>query len=345
MAEQLDQCEIRMAAEALGVHRGDNGIIQTNPSAVLGTNEIAPLTMATSFAAIANSGVVCEPIVVDRFVTATGTEIPGQEPQCRQGITADVAAAAASPMRSVITGGTGTRSNPGGTVPVIGKTGTTDSQVQTWMVGSSTEVATAVWVGNVIGDYRLSRYRNGTVLRHDIFRIIMQAANEQYGGEAFPAAPERLVRGSGISLPDITGLGVAEATILLESLGLKLEVVAGAEGGRVGSFEPAAGTFLARGMTVRVVSGGGGDAPRIDVMMPNLVGLSVAAAYQQLDSIGQSGWREATCDAGSPGSDPNNGTVTSQNIAAGDMLPTFKGVALGVACGVVATPPDELFLD
>ena len=344
IAEQLDQCEIRLAAESLGVHRADNGIIQTNPAAVLGTNEIAPLTMASSFAAIANAGVVCEPIVVDRFVTASGTEIPGQEPQCRQGITADVAAAAASPMRSVITGGTGTRSNPGGTVPVIGKTGTTDSQVQTWMVGSSTEVATAVWVGNVIGDYRLSSYRNGTVLRHDIFRIIMQAANEQYGGEAFPAAPERLVRGSGISLPDITGLGVAEATILLESLGLKLEVVAGAEGGRVGSFEPAAGTFLARGMTVRVVSGGG-DAPRIDVMMPNLVGLSVAAAYQQLDSIGQSGWREATCDAGSPGSDPNNGTVTSQNIAAGDMLPTFKGVALGVACGVAATPPDELFLD
>ena len=345
IAEQLDQCEIRLAAESLGVHRADNGIIQTNPAAVLGTNEIAPLTMATSFAAIANAGVVCEPIVVDRFVTASGTEIPGQEPQCRQGITADVAAAAASPMRSVITGGTGTRSNPGGTVPVIGKTGTTDSQVQTWMVGSSTEVATAVWVGNVIGDYRLSRYRNGTVLRHDIFRIIMQAANEQYGGEAFPAAPERLVRGSGISLPDITGLGVAEATILLESLGLRLQVVAGAEGGRVGSFEPAAGTFLARGMTVRVVSGGGGDAPRIDVMMPNLVGLSVVAAYQQLDSIGQSGSREATCDAGSPGSDPNNGTVTSQNIPAGNMLPTFKGVALGVACGVAAAPPDEQFLD
>ncbi|MGB4713091.1 MAG: transglycosylase domain-containing protein, partial [Pontimonas sp.] len=46
MAEQLDQCEIRTAAEALLVHRADSGILQTNPSAVLGTNEIAPLTMA-----------------------------------------------------------------------------------------------------------------------------------------------------------------------------------------------------------------------------------------------------------------------------------------------------------
>jgi membrane peptidoglycan carboxypeptidase len=58
MAEQLDQCEIRSAAEALGVNRADGGAIQTNPSAVLGTNEIAPLTMATAFAAIANKGVV-----------------------------------------------------------------------------------------------------------------------------------------------------------------------------------------------------------------------------------------------------------------------------------------------
>ena len=35
MAEQLDQCEIRTAAEALLVHRADSGILQTNPSACL----------------------------------------------------------------------------------------------------------------------------------------------------------------------------------------------------------------------------------------------------------------------------------------------------------------------
>jgi membrane peptidoglycan carboxypeptidase len=320
-------------------------VLQTNPSAVLGTNEIAPLTMATAFAAIANQGSVCEPIVVDRFVTASGQEIPGQQSSCRQGITPDVAAAAAAPMRSVITGGTGTRSNPGGEVPVIGKTGTTDSQVQTWMVGSSTNVATAVWVGNVLGDYRLSRYRNGTVLRHDIFRVIMETANEQYGGEAFPAPPARLLQGSGITLPDITGLTTDEATILLESLGLKLEVSAGATGGRINSFEPGAGTLLARGMTVRVVSGGAGEAPRIDITMPDLIGLSVAAAYQALDSLGQTGFRELSCSSG-PGSDPTDGTIASQSVAAGALMPNFKGVKFGVACGTAPPPSDEdLFLD
>ena len=345
MAEQLDQCEIRLAAEALGVHRGDNGILQTNPSAVLGTNEIAPLTMAGAFAGIANMGVVCQPIVVDRFVTADKTTIPGQEPKCRQGITPDVAAAAAAPMRGVITGGTGTRSNPGGTVPVIGKTGTTDSQVQTWMVGSSTEVATAVWVGNIIGDYRLSNYRNGTVLRHDIFRIVMEQANEQYGGEAFPAPPERLVRGTGVSLPDIAGLSVDEATALLESLGLKLEVTAGQPAGRVGAFEPAAGTYLARGMTVRVTTGdapGGGDSTG-NTIMPNLVGLSVGQANQTLDSLSMNGQRAYTCGAGSVSADPNDGTVIAQSMGAGTQVWDYVAIQMQVACGVGGGSDEQVF--
>ncbi len=344
IAEQLDQCEIRAAAESMFVHRADNSTLQTNPAAVLGTNEIAPLTMAGAFGGIANGGVVCEPIVIDRFVTADGVTILGQEPKCRQGITPDVAAAAAAPMRSVITGGTGSRSNPGGTVPVIGKTGTTDSQVQTWIVGSSTNVATAVWVGNILGDYRMRDYRNGTVLRHDIWRIIMQDANEQYGGESFPAAPDRLLRGSGIELPNITGLTIDEATQLLESLGLKLEVTVGIGVGRVIFYEPAAGTYLARGMTVRVTSGDGGESTG-NAIVPNLVGLSVAAANVTLDAQNMTGPRAYSCGEGSVNADPSSGTVVSQSIGAGGQVWNYVGLQMEVACGVNPVSSDEPVLD
>ena len=342
MAEQLDQCEIRTAAEALLVHRADSGILQTNPSAVLGTNEIAPLTMAEAFGGIANGGVACQPIVIDRFVEADGGRIDGQSPKCRQGITPDIAAAAAAPMRSVITGGTGSRSNPGGDVPVIGKTGTTDSQIQTWMVGSSTKVATAVWVGNILGDYRMSNYRNGTVLRHDIWRIIMQDANEQYGGDSFPAAPDRLLRGSGIELPDITGMTIDEAAILVESLGLKLEVTSGLEVGRVSLFEPAAGTYLARGMTVRVTSGGMGPGGESlgNRIIPNLVGLSVLQANATLDSLTMTGARAYSCGEGSVNSDPGDGTVISQSMGAGTQAWDYTGLQMQVACGVAPASTD-----
>jgi membrane peptidoglycan carboxypeptidase len=346
IAEQLDQCEIRMVAEALGVHRADEGILQTNPAAVLGTNEIAPLSMATAFAGIANAGVVCEPIVVDRFVTADGRTLPGQESTCRQGITADVAAAAAAPMRTVLTGGTGSRASPGGPVPIIGKTGTTDSQVHTWMVGSSTEVSTAVWVGNIVGDNRLSRYRNGGVLRHDIFRIIMEQANEQYGGEAFPAAPDRLLQGSGVSLPDITGQTVEEATILLENLGLKLELITGSPGSRISGFEPAAGTLLARGMTVRVISGDPDSTESSgNTVMPDLVGLSVIDANARMDGLNMDGARAYSCGEGSVGANPGDGTVTSQSMGAGTLVWNYVAVQLTVACGVTPTPVEEEFLD
>jgi beta-lactam-binding protein with PASTA domain len=98
-------------------------------------------------------------------------------------------------------------------------------------------------------------------------------------------------------------------------------------------------------MTVRVVSGGGGDAPRIDITMPDLIGLSVAAAYQALDSLGQTGFRELSCSSG-PGSDPTDGTIASQSVAAGALMPNFKGVKFGVACGTAPPPSDEdLFLD
>jgi beta-lactam-binding protein with PASTA domain len=97
-------------------------------------------------------------------------------------------------------------------------------------------------------------------LRHDIWRVVMQDANEQYGGESFPRPSERLLQGSGVSLPDITGLTYRRSHRVARGLGLRLEVPDGSTAGRVGLYEPAAGTYLARGMTVRVTGAGGGES-------------------------------------------------------------------------------------
>ena len=204
-----------------------------------------------------------------------------------------------------------------------------------------------MWVGNVLGDYKMSNYRNGTVLRHDIWRIIMQDANEQYGGDSFPAAPDRLLRGSGIELPDITGMMIDEAVILVESLGLKLEVTSGLEVGRVSLFEPAAGTYLARGMTVRVTSGGTGPGGESlgNRIIPNLVGLSVLQANAALDALTMTGARAYSCGEGSVNSDPGDGTVISQSLGAGTQAWDYTGLQMQVACGVAPAateaPPED----
>ena len=352
MGRALDQCEIRRAAEALNVGRADGNVLQTNPSAVLGTNEISPLTMATSFAGIANNGVVCRPIIVDRFVTANGETIPGQQSDCRQGIPADVAAAAAAPMRSVLTGGTGTASNPGGPVPVIGKTGTTDGQNHTWMVGSSTEISTAVWVGNVKGEFSLTRYTNGRNLRHLIFRTVMAEANEMYGGEAFPPAPARLVAGTGVPLPELTGLNVGEAQNILAGLGLRLEVrgIPREEipfNAFVAGMETPAGSRIARGQSIYVVltmEGGGGFVPQL--VMPDLISppaRTLAQARQILSERGFDGRIRASCEASrSESNDVNDGYAIGQFPEPGSGVPGDVGVSLAFACGVGPAPGSEV---
>jgi len=349
IAKELDQCEIRRVAEALGVHRADNTPLQTNPAAVLGTNEIAPLTMATAFGGIANEGKVCEPIVVDHFETSDGTRLAGQESSCRQALTPDVAAAAASPMRGVLTGGTGTRANPGGGVPIIGKTGTTDNQVHTWMVGSSTEVATAVWVGNIVGDTSLRRLSGGTVMRHDIFRPIMDAANEMYGGDSFPAPPARLQNGAGVQLPDITGLFVPDAIQLLSDIGLQLEVRDGA-GGAVVAYEPAPGTLLARGQTVYVTLGeADGDYDRYvpSTQMPNLIApaRTEVEARGLLAEAGMYGPVSFYCFEGSTGDNTGSGVAIGQFPDPGSFVRVDVDVEVAMNCVPGAAPAPDTVLE
>lgn len=333
IGEQLDQCAIRGAAESLGVHRADGDPLRTNPSAILGTNEIAPLTMASAFAAIGNGGVYCEPIAVDRIVDRNGTELEGQQQDCRRAISAEVAAAAAAPMAAVITGGTATRSRIGDGVPIIGKTGSTDSWNQTWMVGTTTEVATAVWVGNVTGKVSMQRYPSGSALRHDIFRPIMAAVNAQYGGSGFPAPPARLQVGSGVKMPDLAGQTQEQAKALLEGLGFRFAVGGQADSalpeGVVTGANYAPGTLLARGMTVKVTISRGNL-----INLPNVVGLDFDTAVSTLNDAGFTNLGEfcAEIPPVEEGGDPaQDGIVTQQSPSAGSKVKYETGITLTVA--------------
>jgi membrane peptidoglycan carboxypeptidase len=189
MALKLDLCDVRKAAEALGVERADGDTLWTNPSSVLGTNQVTPISMAGAYAAIAAGGVYCKPIVLDRVVGPGGVDLPGQSPECRQAVSAEVAGTVAYALSTVMQGGTGSASNPGDGVPIIGKTGTTDDANQTWIVTSTTKMATAVWVGNTIGETSLKSYYwagyQGNQLRHVIMAGTMALINAKYGGGPF----------------------------------------------------------------------------------------------------------------------------------------------------------------
>lgn len=332
MAEQLDLCEIRRTAEAMGVHRADGTPLQTNPAGILGTNEIAPLTMAAAYAAIGSGGIYCEPIIVDRFVDRDGNELKGQEQECRRALSAEVAAAATGPMRDVFGLGTARTSFVGDGIPLIGKTGTTDAAVDTWMAGGSTEVTTAVWVGNVVGKYNITFLPSGTLMRHNVFRVAMAEANRQYGGGQFPAVPARLLNGSGVTLPEVAGLTPEQAKELLEGLGFRFEVAGAVDSdlaeGLIVSASPKPGTLLARGQTVKVTTSRGNLIPVPDV---STIGVDPGGAITILNDAGFSSVAEI-CQALPEDAPPEqDNIVIGQTPAAGAKVKFGTTVTITVA--------------
>ena len=266
MSQKLDLCEIRKTAESLLVHRADSDVLASGPAATLGTNEIAPLTMAVAVAGIANQGKVCSAIAIDKITDANGKDIAPPKTTCTQAITPQVANTVAYAMGTVVSNGTATASNPGDGVPIIGKTGTTDNAVHTWMVGATTKVATAVWVGNVVGFGSLYNYSfNGVAanrVRHQIFREMMATANGIYGGEAF-GDPDATMMGGGrsVPVPDTKGLTFDQAKQLLEAAGLSVQNGGAIDSelavGKVVRTDPAVGTTINGAALVTVYTSNG----------------------------------------------------------------------------------------
>jgi membrane peptidoglycan carboxypeptidase len=194
MAKKLDLCGIRKTAQAFGVHRADGKPLAQGASSVIGTNEIAPLTMAVAFAGIANKGVTCSPIVIDRIIGADGKKMPVPRTTCKRSVSEKVAAGMYYAMARVMTNGTAQESWHKTTprVPLIGKTGTTDAAKDTWMSGASTKVATVVAVVSVTGalHQRQEYFPSGYVAtaRHRMWPDVMSVANAKYGGGTFPKA-------------------------------------------------------------------------------------------------------------------------------------------------------------
>jgi membrane peptidoglycan carboxypeptidase len=326
MAKAVDQCDIRKLAESIGVHDAGGNELITRPSCAIGgcENNIAPLTQAAAYAAIANQGVYCEPIMIAEIIDPSGDVLPGQTQKCGQSqVSPGVANTAAYAMAAVM-GGTGSASNPNDGTPYIGKTGTTDESVHTWMVGSSTRVATAVWVGNITGKQAMRNVRvNGTsggLLRHRIFRPIAQAIDSVYPGGAFPGPDPALLTGSPVEVPNVIGASLEQAKNAIELAELGFEhagdVDSDLPAGVVAATDPAGGSGVPRGTTVRVFTSNGLAEP-----VPNVVGMSRGAAEDALDDAGFD--VDSVCvddeDLGNPLPPPDVDEVTSQDPGGGAM--------------------------
>jgi membrane peptidoglycan carboxypeptidase len=291
MASKLDLCAIRDTAAAFGVHRADGEELLYVPAAILGTNEVAPLTMASAYAAISNDGVYCSPVAIDRvFQRITGEDLEVPKSLCSQAVNPEISRAMTHALKQVMRGGTGVAANPYDGTQLAGKTGTTDNRIHTWMAGYSTEVATAVWVGNVVGLTPQTGKRVNDLavssIRHAVWKDVMTVANTKYENGDFPAANSRFVSPTMLKVPDVQGFDAetAEVQLLANELNVQIveeEVSSTAPVGSVAYTLPEVGSDVPRGSIIQVFISGGGQQ-----IVPEITGLTYGEGFSVLEAMG-----------------------------------------------------------
>ncbi len=154
MAQATGLKKIEEAAHDLGITSNlkEHTCDCLTPAMSLGGLDVgvSPLEMASAYATLAADGVYHKPYFIERVLDRRGNVVLRGGGKGEQKISVQVARAAVSILKSVVTGGTGTRANLG-KYQVFGKTGTAQEYTDAWFVGSTKQLTAAVWMGSPVG--------------------------------------------------------------------------------------------------------------------------------------------------------------------------------------------------
>ncbi|AXJ08571.1 transglycosylase domain-containing protein [Arthrobacter sp. PM3] len=204
-AAQLDFCGIQKMVNAAGLHSGlDNAPINMHQLGnLLGAIGVSPLNLVNAFATFANDGKYCTPIAIQEVTDAAGKKLPAETSECRDAIKPEVARGVNAVLQDVLKRGSGVYIKPKvqSRYPVAAKTGTSNTNGSTWVVGYTTGIATASYFGDTLeGQKRPGRnitingkfYKaiDGYMLAGPQWANYMMDAAGLYPAAPFPAPPE-----------------------------------------------------------------------------------------------------------------------------------------------------------
>ena len=135
-------------ATRLGV--GSEFVPNNTPTAVLGTENCTPLSMANAYSTLATGGVKHDPVAITKIVDQDGNVIYEPADTSARVLTEEVSGAVTKVLRSVFESSNGTAYGfgPSNGQPVAGKTGTVQEFRGHWLVGYAPQLSCAVWLGN-----------------------------------------------------------------------------------------------------------------------------------------------------------------------------------------------------
>jgi penicillin-binding protein 1A len=158
-------------------------------SAVLGTNEVNTLEMASAYGTLATGGVRARPVPVSRITDARGTVLWTADATPDRVLDPQITAVANGILNEVVLYGTGTAANIGR--PQIGKTGTAMDHSDAWFVGAIPQIVAAVWIGYPQGQVPMEPPRTritvyGGTWPAQIWRLLMLEASRGVPVTEFP---------------------------------------------------------------------------------------------------------------------------------------------------------------
>jgi membrane peptidoglycan carboxypeptidase len=275
MAGKLDLCDPYVTAKNLGVHNTVGKDMNVVPSGIIGGGDsVAPLTMASAYAAMAANGVFCEPIAITSVLDSNDKQLPVPQANCRQALDPKVAATATYALQTVISSGTAAGMHWPASRPAAGKTGTTDESKDTWFVGYTPQLATAVWTGHSNSKSPLKNVRvngayygqiYGATINAPTWKRFMLGALANTPAVGFPQPDSVLLQGAKIAVPDVTGKSPSSAQSTLQALGFNVKTAAAPEysntdpAGTVSSTNPSGGTSVPKGSWIELRISAGPD--------------------------------------------------------------------------------------
>ncbi len=250
--------------------------LQAVPAAVLGSNDVQPLEMASVYGTLANQGVHVDPIMVTRITKADGTILYEDVHQQEKAMSQAVADTVTGVLQQVIARGTGTAAQLDR--PAAGKTGTGEDYKNAWFCGYTPSLSTAVWAGFPETETQMTPPNTsitvyGGTWPAQIWQRFMTAATAGTAPADFPApaatttttvpaasAPPvtatQVTAPGAVPVPAVVGTSADDATAALSRDGFvvdRQDTGAGGGAGVVEAQNPAGGSSAPTGSTVTIM--------------------------------------------------------------------------------------------
>jgi 1A family penicillin-binding protein len=336
--------------EAVDVARqlGITSHLDPYPSAVLGTNDVNPLEMASAYAALDNKGTALTPVLITKVTKADGTVLYQHQPDPHPALDPAVVDQVRTVLEQVVQQGTGVGARIGR--PVAGKTGTGEQWRDAWFVGFTPELVTSVWVGfadaqrSMVPPLTRIKVQGGT-WPAQIWQLYMSAALAQTPVTPFPPAVPAASSDNGTlkPIPNVTGMPADQADDRLGAEGFTANRVSVPNGdyppGFVVGQSPCAGCLAPGGSSVTLQVGTGKEPARV----PSVLGMSADDARSALENAGLDAHVVVQAEPPSTDSAQRAGEAWKQSPTAGAAVTQGTTVTVWVnPQGVVQTvPPQE----